>query len=231
MSFSQYHLHCSTLSNKVCRARSFWVTAGSYEEISAIANGEGRNYIEKMLSRLRCRQKEEESVAVELVSSFSGWPGWFVFWNRPTPTHFSQLWTDTGPLGASEGARGGCVLFPLSLHGHIEHPLRTAWPRSGHCQPGKSFLDWTRWGAALAMRDVSLVVLLLQFTCATGHWFVHQKSCPKAQTLRCGSVKKSLGDLSSLCTNYRFFLFWMAYSVVAVPLWHHFLKRPSCAAA
>lgn len=139
--FSQYHLHCSTLSNKVCRARSFWVTAGSYEEISAIANGEGRNYIEKMLSRLRCRQKEEESVAVELVSSFSGWPGWFVFWNRPTPTHFSQLWTDTGPLGASEGARGRCVLFPLSLHGHIEHPLRTAWPRQVTASPVSHF--WT----------------------------------------------------------------------------------------
>lgn len=48
------------------------MTAGSYEKISAIANGKGKNYIEKMLSRLRCRQKEEESVAVELVSSFSG---------------------------------------------------------------------------------------------------------------------------------------------------------------
>lgn len=94
---------------------------------------------------------------------------------------------------------------------------------------GKSFLDWTQWGAALAMRNVSLVVLLLQFTCATGHWFVHQKSCPEAQTLHCGSVKKSLWDLSSLCTNYRFLLFWMACSLVAVPLWHHFLKHPSCA--
>lgn len=124
----QYHLHCSMFSNKVCRthilsdSRQLW-------EISAIANGKIKNYIEKMLSRLHYRQKEKESAVVKLVSSFSGLTWLICFWHSwPKLISHSyghgkrdRRWSPRG----LKTMQARCVLLSLSLHGHIEHPLCT----------------------------------------------------------------------------------------------------------